>query len=421
MTPKAERTYDLILWGATGFTGRLVAEYLITHYADQDRPRWALAGRDTAKLSALRDDLARLHPRASSLNLLQADSNDLASLRALAAQTRVVCSTVGPYYLYGTSLVQACATEGTDYCDLTGEAPWIVETIEQFHALATQNQARIVHCCGFDSIPSDLGTLMVQEHAITTHGRPCDRVSYVVERASGGFSGGTVASMINLFSRIGNPKIRRSLGNPYALYPEGTPPGPDRGDQQGPAWDNDLQQWTGPFVMAAINTRVVRRSNALLGFRYGPQFRYREVTGCGKGPKGLARALALSAGLTAFGAGIMFGPTRDLLSRYVLPKPGEGPSRETIEKGHFRIKIHGSAEAQNGKPGFHLVGVVAGVRDPGYGETAKMLSESALCLALQSEQLPGPKGGILTPASAMGTKLIERLRAAKMTFQMKES
>lgn len=411
-----ERRHDIVLWGATGFTGSLVAEYLVKKTAAEN-VRLALGGRSRAKLEALRQRLAGIDAAAAQLPLLVADSHDRASLDAMVRDTAVVCSTVGPYAIYGRELVAACVEAGTDYCDLTGEVQFIRAMLDEHHAAAERSGARIVHCCGFDSIPSDLGTWMLQQAAIQRHGAPLDRVTFVLGASSGGFSGGTVASLVNVVLEAGaNPEIRRILTDPYALNPEGERHGPDRPDLAGARFDRDLGRWTGPFVMASINTRIVRRSNAVLGWPYGRDFRYAEVTGFGPGLKGRLAATSIAAGLGAFVAGLSWSPTRSLLQRLALPDPGEGPDRAAREAGFFQIRLHGRGASSDGQP-VEMVANVAGNNDPGYGETAKMLGESALCLAFDAD-LPSPAGGILTPASSMGARLIDRLRSAGMRFEV---
>ncbi len=400
-----QREFDLVLFGATGFTGRLVAEYLL----EIDAPvRWALAGRSKAKLEAVVAELAARSPKARSLPLLIGDALDPTSVRALVGRTRVVCTTVGPYDKYGLPIVEACANAGVHYCDLTGETQFIRKSIDRAHAAAIESGARIVHCCGFDSIPSDLGTFMLAAH-FAAKGDRLAEAHLRVKRATGGVSGGTIASMLNLMETLTTPEARRAVFDPYSLYPIGTPRGRDGRDLAGVARDAENGRWLAPFVMAAINARVVRRSNALLGFPYGEDFRYDETTDMGRGAGGLLRASAFTAGLGAFTAAAATGPGRKLLGRF-LPAPGEGPTREARERGGFRIEI-----LAKGKSGARATGVVIGRKDPGYGETAKMLSESALCLA---NDALGSKGGVLTPASAMGDALLARLRAAGMTFEV---
>ncbi|MEO6418155.1 MAG: saccharopine dehydrogenase NADP-binding domain-containing protein [Polyangiaceae bacterium] len=407
------RPYDLVLFGATGFTGKLVAEYLVAHAPAG--VRWALAGRSLPKLEAVRRDLSRVSPSAANLPILLGDSDDAHSMETLAKQSRVVCTTVGPYMKYGRALVSACADSGTHYCDLTGEVPFMRDTIDRCHARAKETGARIVHTCGFDSIPSDLGVRMIHEHAKSL-GKKLAWVRFYAGESKGGVSGGTIASMLELIQLAKkDPKIRRVMGNPYALDPDPTR-GPDGGDQLGVRFDDDMQMWTGPFVMAAVNTRVVRRSNALLGHAYGPSFRYSEQMTFGKGPKGFLMASALSAGLVGFMGAASLSPTRKLLERTVLPAPGEGPSKEARDNGFFVIRFLAETEADGGAP-IRISARVEGKSDPGYGETAKMLSQSALCLALDEDVLPAG-GGVLTPATSMGMILVDRLRAAAMVFEV---
>ncbi|MCA9960712.1 MAG: saccharopine dehydrogenase NADP-binding domain-containing protein [Anaerolineales bacterium] len=409
--------FDIVIWGATGFTGRLVAEYLTRQYGvDGQTVRWTIAGRNPKKLDSIRLALAHINPAAANLPLLVADSQDRASLDNLVQQTKVVCSTVGPYALYGTPLVAACAEQGVDYCDLTGEVPWIRQNIDSFHEQAVQTGARIVHCCGFDSIPSDLGTLMMQEYARDKYGRFCPEIKFVLAGMRGGFSGGTAASLLNMIEGAGNERaMRRILADPFALVPDGNPTNTRVTDQMNARWDADLERWTAPFIMASINTRIVRRSNYLLGYRYGRSFQYSEATQFPRGfVGGRLAATGFSLGLGTFMGLAGFGPTRKLLEKSVLPAPGEGPDQETRDNGYFRIKLLGKLPAHDGQPAISFKGEVAGNKDPGYGETAKMVAESALCLALD-DKIP-QRGGILTPAASMGMHLIERLRAAGMTF-----
>lgn len=409
------RELDVVVWGATGFTGELVAGYLLDHYGD-GALRIALAGRSRARLEALRARLATRHPGAAALPLLLGDSFDAASLDALASQARVVCSTVGPYAKYGAKLVAACVHRGTDYCDLTGETPFIRRMIDAHHEAARQSGARIVHCCGYDSIPSDLGTLMLEDTMRERHGSVCSRVQLFAGESKGGMSGGTIASMLNIIDEARRDhEVRRILGDPYALNPEGERHGPDGRDSMRVRFDRDLEMWVGPFVMAAINTRIVRRSNALLGYPWGRDFRYSEEMSFGRGAKGLAAATAVAGGVAALVVAASVRPTRALLER-ALPSPGEGPDRAAREAGYFVTRLVGTGEDASGRR-VQLRARVEGRSDPGYGETTKMLGESAACLALDGARLAS-RGGILTPASAMGMRLVERLRAAGMLFEV---
>jgi short subunit dehydrogenase-like uncharacterized protein len=415
---KASRPYDIVLWGATGFTGQLVAEYLVRHHGVDRDVRWALAGRNRAKLEQVRADLAAIDAKAAKLPILLGDANDRATLAQVVAPARVVITTVGPYAIHGKEMVAACAEAGTDYVDLTGETQFARAIIDAHDAQARSTGARIVHSCGFDSIPSDLGVLVLQEEMRARHGTRCAEVKFYMGEMSGGISGGTLASMMNIFEGVAKDRsLRRLIGDPYALNPDRKERGPDKRDQSGVRWDEDMQRWTGPFVMAAINTRVVRRSNALLGWSYGKDFRYSEVMGFKKGPKGLARAASFTAGIGAFALAASFGPTRELLKKR-LPGAGEGPSKEKREKGFFVVRLLGIGEGKDGAPAPRLLETVRGQADPGYGETAKMLTESALCLA--KDKLAA-SGGVLTPASCMGMKLVERLRKAGMTFAVESA
>lgn len=403
------REFDIVLWGATGFTGKLVAEYLVRNYIHAEGNahglRLALAGRNKVKVDAVAKEIG-----APELPVLTGDSFDEDSLDAMASRAEVVITTVGPYAKYGDALVAACVRNQTDYCDLTGEPNFVRDVIDAHEETASRDGTRIVHCCGYDSIPSDLGTLMVQEAMKQRHGSYASEVKLAAGEMSGGPSGGTLATMMNMVDDMkANPKLRRVLGDPYALNPKGVR-GPDEGDQRGVRFDKDFDMWTAPFVMAAINTRIVRRSHALLGLPWGDQFRYSEVMSTGKGVTGFQRAAAIAAGVAGFFALVALPITRPMIEKR-LPAPGEGPSKEEREKGFFKTRLIALGE------GRQVRGIVEGFQDPGYGATAIMLSESALCLALDGAKLESP-GGILTPASAMGVRLIERLRSAGMRFEV---
>jgi short subunit dehydrogenase-like uncharacterized protein len=418
---RSSRTLDVLLWGATGFTGKLVAERLASAYGVGGTLRWAIGGRGRDKLEALRAELEAIDPRARGLPIVLGDNRDRASLAAAARDTRVVASTVGPFTVHGRELVAACVDAATDYCDLTGEPQFVRDMIDQHHAPARAKGARIVHCCGFDSIPSDLGTLVVQTYMQEAHGERCSEVKCLVGPFKGGASGGTIASMAQVVEEASrDPRVRHVLMDPYALDPERDEPGPDGRDQLGVRWDRDLRRWTGPFLMAGINTRMVRRTNALLGYAYGRDFRYSEAMGFQSGPKGLVTAAATSVGLAGLLAAAAIKPVRRLLQRSVLPQPGEGPSKEKRASGFFVCSFVGSGETHNGTPRRKVFGTVKGTSDPGYGETAKMLCESAVCLALDGDAI-AREGGVLTPAACMGMRLVERLRAAGMTFQATEA
>lgn len=412
--------YDVVVWGATGFTGQLVARYLLGAYGlpaqdgreavagEHAEPlRWAIAGRSAAKLQALQTQLGVEVP------MLTADSDDAASLDSLVAETAVILSTVGPYAKYGSKLVAACATSGTHYCDLTGEVQWMRKMIDAYQDAAQASGARIVHTCGFDSIPSDLGTLFVHNAMREQSNDLCAFVKYRAAAFKGGFSGGTVASMMYMMeeARI-DPSLFDLLEDPYALNPRGARRGLDGPDVKTPVWDNDFNNYVGPFVMAGINTRVVRRSNALMDYRYGHNLRYDEGTLMGEGALGFAKSLAMSTSTAVMTTASSFTPIRNLLQRFV-PQPGEGPNEELRESGYFEIRFFAQGEADKTN---QVRATVRGDKDPGYGSTAKMIAESALCLAFDPLTVPG---GIWTPASAMGELLIKRLHErAGVTFEL---
>ncbi len=397
------REFDWMLFGATGFTGKLVAEYLAKKRSGL---RCAIAGRNLAKLEAVRAELATIDPVAAGWPIVVGDALDERDLDAMVRRTRVVCTTVGPYARLGRGLANACARHGTSYCDLAGEPLFLRESVDQNHDVATKSGARIVHACGFDSIPSDIGVFLLHQH-FTARGDRLAEAHLRVLGMKGGPSGGTLASAMETAARAADKDDRRKLGDPYLLLPKGAPRGSDGRDQAGPRFDGRTGSWTGPFVMAAVNTRVVRRSSALLG--YGDGFRYDESTETGSGAKGFMAAAALSAGLGAAMILLAAPPTRALIARFA-PQPGEGPSRATRESGFFRIAVHGV-----GKRGARATTLVVGTNDPGYGETAKMLGESTLCLA--SDALTSAPG-VTTPAAAMGSTLVDRLRAAGMTWDV---
>ncbi|MFO0579293.1 MAG: saccharopine dehydrogenase NADP-binding domain-containing protein [Polyangia bacterium] len=411
--PRGSRAHDIVLFGATGFTGQLVAEYLA-----RQRPeglRWALGGRSRDKLERVRSGLAAIDGRLAELPLVLADSNDEAALQRLAASTRVVCTTAGPFVLHGKKLLAACAEAGTDYCDITGEVPFIRWAIDTQQARAKESGARIVSCCGFDSLPSDLGVLLLAEN-LQQRGAQLAAATLAVERVHGELSGGTLASMMNLMEEASRDRgLRRLLASPYALVPEReSERDPKDAELRGVRWDEELRRWTAPFVMAAINTRVVRRSNALLGHPYGRSFRYSEVMAFPRGPKGLALAAGLTGGLGLFMLVASSDRLRPLVAKR-LPAPGQGPSQAEREAGLFRVRLIGQSAPDASGRVLRAQARVEANGDPGYSETAKMLAESALCLAL--DELPAP-GGILTPSVCLGHKLIERLRRRDMVWSV---
>ena len=402
---------DLTIFGATSFVGQILTRYLAEQFGTHGALKWAIAGRSEARLAALRTSLGL---KAGKLPLVVADAADGAALRRMCHDTRVVISTVGPYALYGSPLVEACAETGTDYCDLTGEVQWIRRMIDAHEVAARKSGARIVHCCGFDSIPSDLGVWFLQQQARERFGRPCTEVKMRVRGMRGGFSGGTVASLLNAVKEAStNPALRKELANPYSICPAGYAPKVRQPDVRMAEFDADFDAWVAPFVMSAVNTRIVQRSNALSRQSYGADFRYDEAMLAGKGLKGRATALGITAGLAGFMVASALPPTRWALQRFVLPGPGEGPSAEQQRNGFFDLRFLGKTA-----DGRTLRVKVTGDRDPGYGSTAKMLGQAGACLALDLAD-SGRKGGFWTPATMFGERLVERLVAhAGITFEV---
>jgi len=388
------KPFDIVVHGATGFTGRLVVEYLLRQYPAGSGLRWAMGGRSAAKLAAVRDELGAPADTA----LVVTDSSDPASLQALMAQTRLVLTTVGPYQLYGNELVAACAQAGVDYVDLCGEPAWMRHMIDAHEAQARASGARIVFSCGFDSIPFDLGVLLLQTEMKARFGQPAQRVRGRVRKMKGTFSGGTAASLkATMAAAASDPGVLALLRNPFSLTPGFEGPRQPSGNK--PELDEALGLWVAPFVMAAINTRNVHRSNFLLQQAYGADFVYDEMLVTGAGEKGQAIAQAVANDKS--------------MGSDAGPKPGEGPSREEREAGYYDVLFLGHDSA-----GHSLKVGVTGDRDPGYGSTSKMISEAAACLLLDSAATPG---GIWTPASAMGDKLIARLQAhAGLSFKVED-
>jgi short subunit dehydrogenase-like uncharacterized protein len=391
--------FDVIVFGATGFTGRLVAEYLNATYGVGRSLAWAMAGRDAGKLAEVRS----LTGAPDALPLVQADAADAASLAALVRKAKVVLSTVGPYQLHGEPLVRACAHAGTDYVDLCGEPLWMAEMIARYDAPARESGARIVFSCGFDSVPFDLGVVFLQDEAMRRFGVPLTRVRGRVRVLKGRFSGGTVASAVATLEETGRDRtLARRMADPFALTPGFR--GPSQPKHESAAYDDAARSWTGPFVMAAINTKNVHRTHALLGHPWGRDFVYDEAMLTGDGARGRRRAQTLARTSQLQNALLRFGITRELLRRVALPKPGEGPSRDERESGRYEVLFIGDT-AQ----GQRLRAVVAGDGDPGYASTSRIVAESALCLANDVDRRTTP-GGVWTPGAALGLRLLPRLR-----------
>lgn len=404
------RYLDVVVFGATGFVGRLLA----AHLAENAPPeaRIGLAGRSRDRLEEIRSGLGE---RAAKWPIMIADSEDPTSLATLAAATRVVATTVGPYARYGIPLVQACAEAGTDYVDLTGEVLFIRDSIDGWHDTAAASGARIVHSCGFDSVPSDVGVLELHRRVVADGEGELGETTLVVTALRGGVSGGTIDSLRMQIVEVAGDKARRRIAaSPYSLSPNYKAE-PDLGRQpdaelvRGAEIDPGVKGWKAPFAMGSINSRVVRRSNALQNWGYGRSFKYREVMSVGSSPLSIAFAGAVAGGLGALVAGLSFAPTRAVLDR-LLPAPGTGPSEQTRRNGHFTVDIFTTTST-----GARYRSRVAAKGDPGYAATAVMLGESALALALDRDRLP-QASGVLTPATGIGAVLADRLRAAGMTL-----
>ena len=412
MTKSADATYDLVVFGATSFVGQILTRYLLETYGLGKSVNWAIAGRSETKLNKLKGDLGS---QAKELPVILADASDGRALQAMCAQTRVIISTVGPYALYGEPLVAACVHTGTDYCDLTGEVQWIRRMVDRYEDEAKASGARIVHCCGFDSIPSDMGVWFLQEKAEQTFGAPCRDVRMRVKAAKGEFSGGTVASMMNIAKEAAaDPKLRKELANPFSISPAGHRSETRQPSLKGAEYDKTFDVWLAPFVMGAINTRIVHRSNGLQGARYGKEFTYDEAMMTGRGLKGRLAAYGITGGLGAFFTASAIKPTRWVVEKFV-PQPGEGPSPEAQKAGFYDLRFVGRTE--DGKT---IITKVTGDRDPGYGSTGKMLGEAGMCLAFD---LPAEKeGGFWTPSSLLNGSLMERLTSkAGLTFEVLET
>jgi short subunit dehydrogenase-like uncharacterized protein len=390
----------LTVFGATSFVGQILTRYLYARFGTDGDLRWAIAGRSEKKLRELHGSL---YPKATRLPTIVANATDEQALRQMCSESQVVVSTVGPYALYGEPLVKICASTGTDYCDLTGEVQWIRRMIRKYEGAARASGARIVNCCGFDSIPSDLGVHFLQKEAMQKYGKNCTRVKLRVKAMRGGMSGGTTASILNAVKEAAaDPQLRREMANPYLLCPEGYAPMLGQPNVSRAQYDPDFKSWVSPFVMAAINTRVVQRTNALANQAYGADFRYDEAVLSGDGFKGKVAAMKMSAGLGAFMAAASSAPSRWVLERF-LPGPGEGPSPEQQRNAFFDIRLLGRTT-----DGQMLQVKVTGDRDPGYGSTGKMLGQAAACLALDTPRTKTP-GGFWTPATIFGDRLIDRL------------
>ena len=387
----SDREFDVVIFGASGYTGKLVAEYMHDQYGDDQSIKYAIAGRNTEKLLEVKKDL-NLN---EDITILEVDSTDLDSLDKMTTSAKCILTTVGPYQLYGSKLVESCAKNGTDYVDLTGEPGWMYEMINAHKETAQNSGASYVFSCGFDSIPFDLGVYFVQNAAKEKFGKPAPHVRGRVKAMNGEFSGGTIASLGATMSTLKEkPELIKVLANPFSLT-EGFE-GPSQLDDSKPLLDEKMNMWLAPFVMAPINTKNIHRSNALLDHAYGKDFCYDEMMIAGEGDEGEQIAKAMSSGNPMGGDNV--------------PQPGEGPSKESREQGNYDVLFF--ADLEEGSIGARVTGDM----DPGYGSTSKMIAESALCLVQDCSDLAG---GIYTPAPSMGNKLIERLiKKAGLTFDI---
>ena len=385
-----KREFDIIIWGASGFTGRLVAEYLYKNYNSKDL-KWAIAGRDNQKLISIRKTFLN-----DEVPIVLADSFDETSLNKMTQRANVICSTVGPYAKYGSLLVKSCIKNKTHYCDLAGEAQWIRKMIDLYHEEAIRNQVKIVNSCGYDSIPSDMGVYFINKNLSKKN----LTIKMRVTGTKGGYSGGTYASMQNIIKEASSDReVRKSLTNPYGLNPVGEQSGHDKRDLSSVVFDKKIKSWIAPFLMAGINTKIVRRSNALSNYNYGKDFKYDEAVMTGKGIKGQLAGIMLSIPLILLAA--KPGSILNKIFSFFVPKPGQGPDKKERESGYFSSKFFVFDEHSNSS-----IFKVTGDRDPGYGSTSKMLAESAVCLA--KDNLDNTFG-IITPSYAMGNNILERL------------
>ena len=398
---KNKRDFDLIIWGATGFTGNLVCDYISKNYNEREL-RWAIAGRNEKKILKLQQKL-----KIDDSRTIIADSSDKDSLVKMVKKSKVVCTTVGPYAKYGTNLVEACIEGETNYCDITGETQWIRRIIDRFHTKAKEKNIKIINSCGFDSIPSDMGVFYSQKIMLEKTGKYASTINMRVAGAKGGISGGTYNSLSNVLEEaLIDKEVRKTLTNPYGLNPIDKQFGPDKSDLRKVIFDTVSNSWIAPFVMAGINTKIVRRSHALMDFMYGKNFAYDEATLTGKGIAGQIRGYMSL--IPIFLATRKKGSIIKKIVDFILPKSGEGPSKKTRINGYYNLRFYLTADKMT------YVSKVLGDMDPGYGSTSKMLAESAICLAL--DEIPDTYG-ILTPSVALGDSLLKRLEEnAGLTF-----
>jgi len=399
-----KKNYDIVIFGATSFVGKILVRYMAETFGCDGDIRWAIAGRSQSKLEQIQAQAKSRDQQNAQPDILLADANDDDTLNAMCQQTQVMISTVGPFALYGEKLVRTCVDNGTDYCDITGEAHWVLTMISRYQQRAEETGARIVHCCGFDSIPSDLGVYFTHIQAEKLFGRACDEINMRVSRLKGSFSGGTYASLLNAVKQITKtPGLQKALASPYCLCPSDHPFKSRQLRHSGAEYDELTDSWMSPFVMEGINTRIVHRSNALFDHEYGENFKYDEAVLTGTGAKGRKRASRTAAALKLLMIGAAIPPIRALLANFILPKPGDGPNEQAQNEGQYKMLFIGHVKGKG-----TLRCSVTGDKDPGYGSTAKILGQAAVCLA---RDIPNgaPGGGFWTPARIFGDKIIERL------------
>ncbi len=407
--------YDVVIFGATSFVGQIIVRYFCEQFSAADsveKVSWAIAGRSEAKLNELKTLMA---DKVQNIPTIIANADDLDAMRALCEQTRVVMSTVGPYALYGDTLIQACVETGTDYCDLAGEIQWIKRMQDKYSDAALNSGARIVHSCGFDSIPSDMGVYYLQQQAKETLGQACSEVALRIKSASGGFSGGTFASMVNANDEMAaDPELQALLEDSYSICPDDYPKQAKQHSILSHHYDENFQSWSAPFMMAPINEPVVLRSNALNGYSYGKDFTYNEAILTAPGTGGKIAAVMVDKIMKAFTAATAMPVFKPLIMK-MMPSPGEGPSPEAQAKGFYDIHLLGKTN-----DGQQVKVQLTGDRDPGYGSTAKIIAQSAVCLARDIAK--GEKaGGFWTTATIFDQRLINRLcQFAGLTFEVIE-
>ena len=400
-----QKKLDLVIWGATGFTGQLVCEYISYSYSNKDL-NWTIAGRNEEKLLKLKNRLNINNP------ILIGNSNDKSSLEKICGKTKVICSTVGPYAIHGTELIHACVKMKTNYCDISGETQWIRKIIDTYHEKAKSLKIKIVNSCGFDSIPSDMGVYFCQSRYYKENGEYANAINMRVAGTKGGFSGGTYNSLTNVIHEASvNKSVRKILNNPYGLNPVNEQSGPDKKDLRSVIYDKEAKSWIAPFVMAGINTKIVRRSNALFNYKYGKSFLYSEAVLVGDGILG-----KIIGYLSLIPILMVIQKKGSIIKRIVdlfVPKAGQGPSKKQRENGFFNLKFYFNSSRKK------YLAKVTGDMDPGYGSTSKMLAECAICLALDNKL--NKNYGVITPSVAFEEYILQRLQNnAGIKFSMKK-